>query len=312
MFSEALAAHLLSHHRPLSFAVPNAAVHSTSDADISDTEMRLRRVASTRQKNGDQKSLHRPTMSSGNRIILHGVPKQGPNVPSSSGFCQKLESYLRANSIPYEDAAAYPFQAPKGKVPFVTLADGEKMPDSHFIIRHLKATGLSKDLDAGLTPAQKADSRAWQAWLEEIIYPSMVYERWVDDRGYAETAKDFQGSPWPLSSLLPWYFRRRITNGLYYQGVGRHSLDEVHTLEKEFVDALDAKFADGREYFHQTEAPTEIDVVLYAFLTQGLSQKGNAYFTGLVMEKKALKEFARKMLAKLHPEYEELREMLEN
>ncbi|KZT22102.1 hypothetical protein NEOLEDRAFT_1138443 [Neolentinus lepideus HHB14362 ss-1] len=251
-------------------------------------------------------------MSGSERIQLHVVPKADANNPSSSGFCQKLESYLRATSVPYEYVTAYPFQAPKGKVPFVTMPSGEKIPDSHFIIRHLKATGVTKDLDADLTPAQKADSRAWQAWLEEIVYNCMVYERWIDDAGYVESAKEFQDqAPWPLGSLLAWYFRRRIRNALYYAGIGRHSIDEVHTLEKEFVDALDAKFADGREYFHETSSPTEIDIFLYAFITQGLSQNGNPYFTGLVMEKRALKDFAKKMLEKLHPEYEGVEKMLQ-
>ncbi|EPQ61125.1 hypothetical protein GLOTRDRAFT_69355 [Gloeophyllum trabeum ATCC 11539] len=243
-------------------------------------------------------------------IKVHAFPLTEPNAPSSSGFCQKLDSYLRATSIPYENVPSYPFSAPKGKLPYITTPKGEVIPDSHFIIQHLKASGVSKDLDAELTPAQKGDSRAWQGWLEEVVYPCMVYERWVDDAGYAQTAAGFNTIPWPFRAIVPWYFRRRITGRLKAQGTGQHSLEEVHTLEKEFVDALDAKFSDGREYFHQTATPTEVDVFIYGFLVNGLSQRSNAYFNKLVLGKVAIKGFVRRMLERLHPEYEGIRKML--
>jgi len=70
-----------------------------------------------------------------------------PSVPSSSYYCQKLETYLRANSTPYTVNFALPFSAPKGKLPFVEFEDGEKLPDSWFIIRRLASTDKAKDLN---------------------------------------------------------------------------------------------------------------------------------------------------------------------
>ncbi|TFK57677.1 hypothetical protein OE88DRAFT_1722472 [Heliocybe sulcata] len=85
----------------------------------------------------------------------------------------KLEAYLRATSIAHEDVAAYPFQGPNGKAPLVAMPSGEKVPDSLSIVRHLKATGLSKDLDAGLRPAQHGWKTCSRKGLGVLWTPSL-------------------------------------------------------------------------------------------------------------------------------------------
>ncbi|EPQ52647.1 hypothetical protein GLOTRDRAFT_7122, partial [Gloeophyllum trabeum ATCC 11539] len=222
-----------------------------------------------------------------------------------SGFCHKLEAYLRAVSLPYTVVPVYPNSAPKGKVPYLGI-DDFLVADSHLIIKQLKERGIGKDLNRGLTEPQQGESRAWQAWVEEVVYPCEIYERWQDDEGWAVTAAEtFTHVRWPLRPLLAWYFRRRTTNALWYGGVGRHSLAEVYELEEEFVGALEDRLRDGREYFHGTGEMTEVDVVLYAFLVQGVSQgKGNRRFTELVRGRRLVREYARRLLSKLFPEYD--------
>jgi len=62
-----------------------------------------------------------------------------PSVPSSSYYCQKLETYLCATSTPYTVEFALPFSALKGKLFFVEFEDGEKLL---YRIRSSSSAGL--------------------------------------------------------------------------------------------------------------------------------------------------------------------------
>ena len=248
--------------------------------------------------------------SSEPRVVLLGVPKK-PNHPSPSGFCQKLETFLRYTKIPYELRDTYPFKAPKGKVPFAEIVHDSKtvtIPDSHFIIQYLVENGLIKDPDelAGLTPVQKAESRAFQAYVEELLYPAIVYDRWYIDENYAVMASEtFADLPWPVRAILPWFFRRRVTGVLYSAGIGRHSPEEVHRLQKEVFEALETKYTD-RKYFHGGDLPSRIDLTVYGFLANILTAGGNPYFTDLVLKSMVLRSFVGEMTQLLFPEYEGL------
>jgi len=243
-------------------------------------------------------------------VVLLGVPKKS-NCPSTSGFCQKLETFLRYSKISYELRDTYPYNAPKGKVPYAEIThDGRTVTvaDSHFVVQYLVENGLIKDPDelAGLTKAQRAESRAFQAYIEEVLYPAIVYDRWYIDENYAITAEEaFGDTTRPLRWFLAWYFRRRVTAGLYSAGIGRHSPEEVHRLQKEALDALEAKYAEHK-YVHAGELPSRIDLTLYGFLANILSQNGNPYFVGLVLESAVLKTFVKEMTTLLFPEYEQL------
>lgn len=249
-------------------------------------------------------------MTSSPHVVLLGVPKR-PKHPSSSGFCQKLEVFLRYSKISYELRDTYPFKAPKGKVPYAEIThDGQTvtLPDSHFIIQYLVEKALIKDPDelAGLTAAQKADSRAFQAYIEEVMYLAIVYDRWYLDENYAITSREeFGNLPWPLGPFLSWYFRRRIKGGLYSAGVGRHSPEEVHRLQKEAFEALETKYAEHK-YFHGGELPSRIDLTAYGFLANILSTDTNPYFADLVLRSTVLRRFVRDMTQSLFPEYGDL------
>jgi len=250
------------------------------------------------------------TQSSSPHVVLLGVPKK-PNHPSSSGFCQKLETFLRYSKISCELRETFPFKAPKGKVPYAEIIHNNQtvsIPDSHFIIQYLVDKDLIEDPDelAGLTTAQRAESRAFQALLEEVLYYSIVYDRWSIDENYVVTAREnFGSSPWILQSFLSWFFRRRVTSTLYSAGMGRHSPEEVHRLQKEAFEALEVKYA-GHRYLHGGEVPSRIDLTVYGFLANALSTDGNPYFTNLVLKSKAMRSFVEEMTSNLFPEYEEL------
>jgi len=243
-------------------------------------------------------------------VILWGVAK-APNAPSSSGFCQKLETFLRFSGISYEVGETVPMKAPKGKVPFADIKHGGKtvtVADSHFIIRYLVENGLIEDPDtaAGLTPAQKAESRAFQAYIEEVLYSAIVRDRWYIDENYAVTAQEiFGGMYWPMRPLVSWFFRRKVMQAIWNAGMGRHSQEEVQVLQKEAFEAIEARMA-GRSYFHDGERPTCIDLTIYGFLANTLGTEGNPYWSSMVLGSYTLLDFTKRMTRKLFPEYEEL------
>lgn len=196
-------------------------------------------------------------------------------------------------------------QCPKGKLPFITHA-GEKVADSTFIIRYLVDAGLSRDLDAELTAVQRAESRAWQVYMEEMVYPCVVYERWMIKENYdtiSQTA--FAAIPWLLIPLVAAYFHRRISQGLNGKGVGQHSVEEVRSILRGAVDDFAARL-EGHTFFHDTAKATGIDVIIYAFLSNSLDCPANPFFSQLVLSKTSLVRFVRLMTETLFPEYERL------
>jgi glutathione S-transferase len=249
-------------------------------------------------------------MTQKNLVLLHGLPKP-KDEPSASGYCQKVETFLRATSTPYELREIYPNKAPKGKVPFITV-NNVPITDSHFILRHLIQTDLSPNLDRDLTRGQLADTRAYQTYIEELLYPCIVRERWFIDENYSVISKEAFGSiPWPIRSLVSWYFRRRAMNALWYQGVGRHSKEEVESIIKRAFEDLEAKYSHGENYFHCTENPTEIDIIVHAFIVNALQTNSNPFVSQQILTKPHLVKFALNMTNKLFPEYNKILRRLE-
>jgi glutathione S-transferase len=253
-------------------------------------------------------------------VILFGFPNY-PNAPSGACYCQKVEAFLRFTSTPYELRATSPGKAPKGKLPYAeiyhpksTNPTPEIVPDSHFIIRHLISQGISDDpdLSAGLTAVQRAESRAWQAYIEEVMYPSVVYEQWCIDKNYTTLVSEAFGKiPSLLRPVIAWFIRRHIRSGLWGKGIGRHSVAEVETLQKEAVEALETRL-EGRVYFHGDEKPSGIDLILVSFLQSGLVTEWNPHWIGLFLKSPNLVAFAKRLTKSLFPEYEVMLGKLED
>jgi len=243
------------------------------------------------------------------------------NVPHPSGFCQKLETFLRAtNFTSYTETYTLPHRAPKGKLPYIILSTPsssssstpkiETIADTGFIIRHLVKNGIVEDLDKALTPRQKAESKAFITWTEELYYPALVQTQWARDKNYAATAADVTKTlPPVIGGLICWYLRRNIINMLWMHGVGRHSNSEIDTMLQEYADALSARLEEngGGEFFHG-QTPTLVDVVLYGFMANALNEPGNPEYRGMVLKGERLKRYVAVCTKLWFPEYEGLLE----
>ncbi len=196
-------------------------------------------------------------------LIVHQIP-DGWGLPSIGPFSLKLETYLRIVGIPFETVVdATPFKAPKGKLPWIEH-EGRKIGDSGFIIEYLEQR-FGCDPNAGLSSGQRAIALAMRRLLEDDLYWTLVYDRWIVERNWARTRETVLGLiPMPSRLLIAPIARRGVRRQLAAQGMGRHSFDEIHAIGKRDVGAV----ADllGDKPFLMGDAATEIDAVAYGIL----------------------------------------------
>ena len=187
-------------------------------------------------------------------------------LPNASPFCMKLETYLRMADIAFEIPSAklqHLQKAPKGKMPYI-MDQGKTVSDTSFNIDYLKST-YGDPLDAWLDTTQRATALAFQRLLEENLYWAVLYSRWVEPQGWEQTRGAFFGGlPAPLKWFVPTIARRGIIKELHGQGMGRHSLAEIHAIGKRDISAL-ADFMADKPYIMGGQ-PCSLDACAYAFI----------------------------------------------
>ncbi len=185
-------------------------------------------------------------------------------LPNASPFCMKVENYLRMARLPYEIAPhASHFRAPKGKLPYIR-DNGKVVADSSFIIEYLKST-YGDPLDAKLTPLENAQALALRRMMEENLYWTLAYTRWIEPRGWAMTKTEFfKPVPALLRGPISALARRGVIRQMWGHGMGRHGAEEVYHIGRTDITAL-ADFLGDKPYF-MGETPTSLDATAYAFL----------------------------------------------
>ena len=97
-----------------------------------------------------------------------------------SPFVTKLEFRLRHGGLSYQTDAGSMSKAPKGKLPYITITEidsksgdtgnSTSLADSTLIIQALMENGLLEDVNAPLSPADRAHDLALRALLEDKLY----------------------------------------------------------------------------------------------------------------------------------------------
>ena len=170
-------------------------------------------------------------------LKLFTLPGAGV-IRSSSPFSWKAESLLRLAKLPYEKEYVADFsKMPKGKVP--VLQDGEQwIADSHFIAQYLK-TQYQFDLDRTLSAEQKAIGHAFSRMVEEHLYWTSVYNRFVDPIGKPFMMQAmFDGVPSEQAEEIFAVLQANVIKQMQGHGIGRHSLDEIYRLGFADLDAI--------------------------------------------------------------------------
>lgn len=197
-----------------------------------------------------------------------------------SPFVNKLEARLRFDGVKYTVGNGTPNKAPRGKIPYIQVQDAkqttEQLADSTFIIHHLIHTETITDLNARLTPAQKAKDVAIRAMLEDKAYFYMVRERWWDN--YFTMRDGVLGFLWwPLKVLIGLIAYRGISATLYGQGTGRYTHQEVSWLKYEVWQSVNALLMEARWegekgpfWILGGKEPTEADATVFGFVASAL------------------------------------------
>lgn len=185
-------------------------------------------------------------------------------LPNLSPFCMKLECFLKMAQIDYRvSEIIVASKAPKRKAPFIE-DDQVRMGDSALIIQYLQRRH-GVDLDAELSPRQRAQSLAFEKMLDEHLYWALVYSRWGDER-FWPTVKQwfFADLPAPLRPIVPRMARRMVRRQLYQQGLGRHEPEEIYAFGRADIDALAVFLGDG-DFMHGAQ-PTLVDACAVSYV----------------------------------------------
>jgi glutathione S-transferase len=190
-------------------------------------------------------------------------------MPTYSPFGLKLEAYLRLAKIPYRRVyEPNPNKGPKKKIPFIV--DGDvRMGDSQLILEHLVRT-RGDVVDTHLSPEERAQGHLIRRMVEEGLYFVNVYQRWVDDAGWAVVGPVFLGFlPSVVRVTVAPILRAGVRKHLWGQGIARHTPDEIAAMGEADVRALALLLGD-RPFF-LGERPSSVDASVYG-ITHGMHQ----------------------------------------
>jgi hypothetical protein len=167
---------------------------------------------------------------------MWGLPTCGP-------FGLKLETCFRMAGVEYERVVENDLRkGPQRKSPWIEH-EGRRIGDSAVILRHL---GI--DLEAGLTPRQRAEGLALRRLLEEHWHQVLEYELFVEPRGRAAFAANMRSAaPAPVAWFVARMLQRHFRRHLYERGLARHGADDRLALAQADIDAL-AAWLEDREW----------------------------------------------------------------
>jgi glutathione S-transferase len=218
-------------------------------------------------------------------------------LPAASPFCLKAMMLLQMSGHPWEpEFSNDPRKMPYAKLPAVRH-DGTLIADSDNIRATLETLGI--DFDAGLSPKDRAHSRALIRMAEEHIYFHIVLDRWGND------------ATWPIVrdqyfSAIPALLRKPITNrirksvnaGMITQGLGRFSpVDRLARLNPDLAaiaTLLDAPFLFG-------DTPTAADASVAAMLATARATPTNTALAQRIASDPILSPYIDRALAAMLP-----------
>ncbi len=184
-------------------------------------------------------------------------------LPEISPYVTKTEVQLKLAGLDYQKVASNPDTSPKGQLPWID-DDGQAVADSTFIRAHLERK-YGFDLDAHLSPVQRAQAWAIERMLENQFAWTWVRDRWLDPENFAKgPAHFFDTVPEAFREQVRTEVQAKVANNILAVGVGRHSDEEVLWLGTRTLDALDLLLGDKQWLFG--DQPSGVDATAFAML----------------------------------------------
>ncbi|MBE9118673.1 glutathione S-transferase family protein [Lusitaniella coriacea LEGE 07157] len=220
-------------------------------------------------------------------------------LPNSSPFCLKLETYLRMVKLPFKTVVTNDLrQAPKGKMPYIRDR-GKIIADSNLILEYLQQT-YGCNLDDHLNASELAISLAMKRLLEENLYWVLTYSRWQEPKNWAITkAAFFDDFPPILRQIIPPLARKTTLQNLHGQGIGRHSASEVYQIGT--LDAIALSNFLAEKPFFMGDRPTTLDATAYGILANILWVPIESPLKQKVQTLTNLVDYCQRMKAQFYP-----------
>ncbi|KAK1148872.1 hypothetical protein N8T08_008757 [Aspergillus melleus] len=250
--------------------------------------------------------------------LFRGFPETG--CYTWSPFVTKLEARLRFSGLPYSVEQGSVRVAPRGKIPYVAVADTHHasegstpriIGDSTLITKSLMHDGVLADLDANLRPTEKLNDLALKALLEDKLYFYQSHEKWIRNF-YTMRGKILADLPWPLQVLVGHLIYRKNTRTLQGQGTLTFADEEIAAFRQEVWENLHAAAVAARSksnhpdapfWIWAGEAPTEADAVLFGFIASGLVCYAAPETQRTIRSFPALVDYARRIHDRYFPDY---------
>lgn len=215
--------------------------------------------------------------------------------PDPSPFVIKTEVQLKMAGLAYRTERRRPPEGPKGKVPFI-VDDGEVISDSVFIRDHIERK-YGIDLDAGLSPRERALGWAAERMAEDHLYWATVFGRWAVRENFDKgPAVFFHGAPDEVREAA----REGMGRALHGQGFGRHGLAEVADLAGRSYAALAALIGDGPYLAGETMGGA--DASLFGCITAAATPFFDTPIRDAVTRHPNLIAYRDRMMARFYPE----------
>ncbi|KAL4799040.1 hypothetical protein BDV19DRAFT_321032 [Aspergillus venezuelensis] len=238
-----------------------------------------------------------------------------------SPFVTKLEARLRFAGIPYKADAGSIRASPKGKIPYAEITNDvgstTTMGDSTLITQHLIDHGVFSSLNEDLTPEDRAHDLAIRALLEDKTFFYNTRERWTENY-YTMRDTVLAAIPYPIRVVVASMLYRNIVAGLYAQGTGRYTPEEVQVFRVEAWEAISDLLLAAKAKSHSKngsneekpfwvlggEGPTEADATVFGFVVSVLVCIAGPKTKELVKGFPVLLEYARRIHDAYFPDYE--------
>jgi len=219
--------------------------------------------------------------ASDSSIRVYGSHLHDNGIGDMSPFVNKLLTFLKMTKTDYEyvDFDDHVMGgSPKGKIPWMyapKLLGEEPMGDSSMILQKLsQADPDTFDLDAHLSPEEKAVGLAIKTMMEESHYFAIMHLRSNTADGAAITIPlYFRGYHWAIQKLARLMMWRGVRSQLNGQGTGKLTEEEITTKAQKELQAC-SDFLGDKNYL-MGEKISSFDATFFAFLVGNMKGPWN-------------------------------------
>lgn len=176
-------------------------------------------------------------------------------MPSLSPFCSKVFYFLTWARLPFEVIQVFnPRQGSKGKFPVID-DEGVVIAASEFIIKYCQEK-------YGVNIEDPIEDLSIRRLVEEHLYFIILYSRWIDPENKEQIDRAFRHFfPKGTGKLVLSLIRRQLRKQGYFQGISRHSRQQIYQKGVEDLQAVESFIVQS-----QQDRCRVIDMSLYAFL----------------------------------------------